>query len=134
MNIASDSSLSSLTFSKGLLTPLFSSGNKVYTLSGLSNTDTSITVTAQSTSNAAVIRIGSSNTLVSSGVGFSYTVAVGSNTLNLIVTAQDAVTVSTYTITITRPACNYYLFICLFVYLIICLFACLFHVRRINIH
>ncbi len=111
--IASDSSLSSLTFSNGLLTPVFSSGNKVYSL-GLGNTDTSITVTAQSTSNAAVIRIGSSNTLVSSGVGFSYTVAVGSNVLNLIVTAQDAVTVSTYSITITRPACNCYLFICLF--------------------
>jgi hypothetical protein len=93
--------------SNGTLSPSFSSSTISYTASVV-NSISSITVTpTKSEANANIqVRVnGGSYASVSSGTASSsLSLNVGSNTIDVRVTAQDGTTIKTYTITITRAA------------------------------
>ncbi len=101
---SSNADLSALTLSTGTLSPIFASATTSYT-SSVSNATNSITVTptlADTTARVQVRVNGGTYASVSSSVASSSLVLnVGSNTINVLVTAQDAST-KTYTITVTR--------------------------------
>ena len=99
---SSDATLSSLFLSSGSLTPGFSSGTTSYTAYA-GNWVTSLTVTPTATQADATIKV-NGTTVASGGTSGSIPLAVGSNTLNVVVTAQDGTTTKTYTITVTRAA------------------------------
>ena len=103
------SSLSSMTFSSGTLTPSFASNVTAYTTS-VSNAITSITVTSVVTDAASSIQVrvnGGGFTSVASGVASgALTLNVGNNTVDVRVTAEDGTTTTTYTTTVTRAGSN----------------------------
>ena len=97
---SSISSLSNLSISSGSLTPTFDASTNAYT-TNVSNATTSITVTPISSDPTAIIEVNGVN--VTSGASSDpVSLIVGTNTITTIVTAQDGVTTSTYTITVTR--------------------------------
>jgi alpha-tubulin suppressor-like RCC1 family protein len=99
--ISTESSLSGLTLNSGTLSPTFVSGTKVYTAS-VPNATTSMTVTPTVTDATATIKV--NGTTVASGTASgAIQLAVGTNTITIAVTAQDGTTISTYTVTVTRP-------------------------------
>ncbi len=104
---SNNSNLSALGLSNGTLSPSFSSSTISYTASVV-NSISSITVTpTKSEANANIqVRVnGGSYASVSSGTASSsLSLNVGSNTIDVRVTAQDGTTIKTYTITITRAA------------------------------
>ncbi|GHV72416.1 hypothetical protein FACS1894201_01460 [Bacteroidia bacterium] len=85
-----DAYLSALSVSTGTLSPVFNADTTNYTVEVPSST-TSLTISATKSSTVATV----------SGTG-SKSLAIGLNTFNVIVTAQDGVTQKTYTITVTR--------------------------------
>ncbi|OOQ57997.1 cadherin-like beta sandwich domain-containing protein [Mucilaginibacter pedocola] len=96
---SSDDNLSALIVSAGTLSPAFSPATGNYTLT-VPNTNSSITVTP--TRNEANATITVNGTPVASGsASAAIPLVVGSNTINIVVTAQDG-TAKTYTITATR--------------------------------
>jgi hypothetical protein len=98
---SSNADLSALTLSSGTLSPTFTSANTSYTAS-VSNATSSITVTpTKSDANASITVNGS--TVTSGTASGSIILSVGTNTINVVVTAQNAST-KTYTITVTRAA------------------------------
>jgi hypothetical protein len=101
---SNNSNLSALILSAGTLSPTFASATISYT-AGVSNAISNITVTpTRADTNASIqVRVnGGTYVSVSSGVASSaLALNVGSNTINVLVTAQDAST-KTYTITVTR--------------------------------
>ncbi|MEI7533205.1 MAG: autotransporter-associated beta strand repeat-containing protein, partial [Verrucomicrobiae bacterium] len=115
VTVSSDASLSALTLNPlGTLSPVFASGTTNYTATN-ANATTLVTMTATNTSAFAT------NQLFLNGVpqgapvagALSTTVLLGVGSTNVIkvqVTAQDGVTVSNYTVTVTRlPSTNAYL-------------------------
>lgn len=97
---STDASLSALSISNGTLSPSFQSTQLSYT-DTVSYFVTSVTVNATTTDSNATVKING----VSVGSGANSTpinLAQGSNTINLVVTAQDGVTTQTYSITVTR--------------------------------
>ncbi len=97
---SSDSTLSNLTLNNGTLSPTFDSNTTDYT-SSVSNAISEITVTPTSADGNATITV--NGVAVNSGeTSGNIALNVGANTLTIIVTAEDAITTKTYTITITR--------------------------------
>jgi len=102
---STDSTLSGLLLSSGVLSPTFVAGTTSYT-SSEANATSSITVT--STANQAYatiqVKLGSgSYSTVSSGVASSgLALSVGANTISIRVTAQDGATTTIYSIVVTR--------------------------------
>jgi len=91
--------LSGLTISSGTLTPGFTSGNISYTDSVGSGVN-SVTVTPTVHQGNATVKV--NGTPVSSGSpSRAISLNVGSNTISILVTAQDGVTQDVYAITIT---------------------------------
>jgi hypothetical protein len=87
---SSNADLSALSLSVGTLAPAFDAAVTSYTAS-VANDVTSVTVTAtKADATANVVVVGGSD------------LAVGDNTITATVTAQDGVTVKTYTITVNR--------------------------------
>jgi hypothetical protein len=87
--LSSDAPLSALTLSQGSLSPSFTSGTLAYTAS-VSNSVSSLVVTPTvNDANATATPV---------------TLAVGSNTVTVQVTAQDGTTTQNYTVTVTRAA------------------------------
>jgi hypothetical protein len=101
---SNDASLSALSIDSGTLSPGFSSGTTSYTAS-VSNATSSITVTP--TVNQANATVQVANIATTSGTGRSVSLSVGSNSIYVVVTAQDGST-RTYTITVTRAAAATY--------------------------
>ncbi|HTK20459.1 MAG TPA: cadherin-like beta sandwich domain-containing protein, partial [Mucilaginibacter sp.] len=98
--LSNNATLSNLTISPGTLTPAFASGTTVYTAS-VSNATTSIAVTPTTTDGNATVTV--NGTTASSGSPFTVNgLAVGPNTVTVVVTAQDGVTQTAYTIIVTR--------------------------------
>ncbi len=101
---SSNADLSALTLSSGTLSPAFASATTSYTAS-VSNAITSLTVTptlADTTASVQVRVNGGTYASVSNGSASSaLALNVGSNTINVLVTAQDSSS-KTYTITVTR--------------------------------
>ncbi|MBV8388274.1 MAG: cadherin-like beta sandwich domain-containing protein [Mucilaginibacter sp.] len=97
---SSIATLSNLTISSGILTPAFASGTTTYT-ANVTNATTSITVTPTSTVPTATVMVNGSPVASGTSSG-AIPLVVGPNTITVVVTAQDGVTSSTYTITVTR--------------------------------
>jgi len=96
------STLSSLTISAGTLSPVFSGSTTSYT-DNVTNIVSSVTVTPATTDPNATVTV--NGTAVTSGtVSGNIALAVGNTVIPTIVTAQDGVTTTTYTITVTRAA------------------------------
>jgi gliding motility-associated-like protein len=92
--------LSGLTISSGTLTPAFATATTSYT-DNVANTVASIAFRATTTDALATETI--NGTAVSEGTVSPYIpLNIGSNTITIVVTAQDGVTQDTYTIAVTR--------------------------------
>jgi hypothetical protein len=99
--LSADATLTSLVPSVGTLSPSFNASFGSYSLA-VPNGTTSLTLTATSTSSAAVIRAGS--TTYASGAAIPVTVAVGTTDFEILVTAADGITFKEYVVTITRAS------------------------------
>ena len=97
--LANDATLSDLTLSTGTLSPVFASGTIAYTAS-IPYGATTITTTPTVTQAAATVTVNTVTTTSGSPSG-SLNMNVGSNSITVLVTAQDG-TPKTYTITVTR--------------------------------
>jgi hypothetical protein len=98
--ISSNADLSALSISDGTLNPVFASNTTSYTTSVVYET-TSITLTPTVSEANATIKV---NGVIVNSANASGAIAlnVGANTITTIVTAQDASTTKTYTVTVTR--------------------------------
>ena len=100
--LSNDATLSGLTISQGTLSPSFATNTTAYTDS-VANNVTSATVTPTANQTNAAVKV--NGTTVSSGSPSSaISLNVGSNTITILVTAQDGVTTKTYTITVMVAA------------------------------
>lgn len=99
--LSSNATLSALVPSVGTLSPSFNASFGSYSLA-VPNGTTSLTLTATSTSAAAVIRAGS--VVYASGAGIPVTVPVGTTDFEILVTAADGITFKEYVVTITRAS------------------------------
>ena len=92
--------LSGLALSSGTLSPAFAAVSTSYTVS-VTNATTSITVTPTVTYTTATVKV--NGTTVASGTASgSITLAVGTNTITTLVTAQDGTSTKIYTVIVTR--------------------------------
>lgn len=100
---SSVATLSALTLSNSaVLSPAFDSATTTYSTT-VGNSVSSITVTATRTQANATIKV--NNVAVTSGVASTaIPLNVGSNTITVLVTAQNGSTTKSYTITVTREA------------------------------
>jgi len=96
---SSDAGLANLTLSAGTLTPSFLTATTTYSASVVKAVS-SITITPTVDEPNATVKV--AGKVVASGTAVPVTLVVGANTFRVIVTAQDGVTTSTYTLTITR--------------------------------
>jgi gliding motility-associated-like protein len=99
---SNNAKLSSLALSSGALSPVFASGTNTYT-ANVSNVTTSITLTPVLADATATVTV-NGTTVVSGNASSPVTLNVGANEVTTTVTAQDGVTISTYTVTVTRAA------------------------------
>ena len=94
--------LTSLKMSKGIFSPTFAAGTTSYT-DAVGNTITSVTVTPTTSDPDATIQV--NGTPVASGTASgAINLAIGANTINVVVTAADNVTTKTYTVTVNRAS------------------------------
>ncbi|MFY7964512.1 MAG: beta strand repeat-containing protein, partial [Chitinophagaceae bacterium] len=104
---SSDANINSLTISSASLVPTFS-GNTTNYSGSVHNAITSITVTPYSSNSSSTIQIrfngGSYFSALSGSPSSSLNLNVGSNTLELRVTAQNGITIKTYLISLIREA------------------------------
>ncbi|WP_170114091.1 Ig-like domain-containing protein [Pontibacter mucosus] len=100
--LSSNANLSNLTLSGTTLSPAFSANTVNYTAS-VANAVASVTVTPTKADASATVSV---NGTVLAGGATSRTVnlAVGSNPISVVVTAQNGTTVKTYTVNVTRAA------------------------------
>ena len=105
VTLSNVSTLSALTLSSGTLAPTFASGTLAYT-AGVSNATSSPTVTPTATNSFATIQArvngGSYSPVTSGSPSSSLGLNLGPNTVDVLVTAQDGVATSLYTVTVTR--------------------------------
>ncbi len=98
--LSNNAALSNLAISSGTLTPSFIATTLGYT-DAVSNATSSVTVTPTAADANATIKV--NNAAVASGAASaSLPLALGPNTITVLVTAQDGTTVQTYTITVNR--------------------------------
>ncbi|MEI6675861.1 MAG: cadherin-like beta sandwich domain-containing protein [Verrucomicrobiota bacterium] len=98
--LSNNSSLSSLALSEGSLSPAFAAVTTAYAAS-VSNATTSVTITPSVAEANATVKV--NGTLVTTGTASaSIPLVVGNNPIIVQVTAQDGITTSTYTVTVTR--------------------------------
>lgn len=97
---APTANLSALSISSGALIPAFSPATLDYTTQNVPYGTSSVTVTASAQDTTSTIRI--NGTIVPGGQGSVVNLAVGSNSIPVVVTALDGTTVKTYTITVIR--------------------------------
>jgi hypothetical protein len=106
---STDATLSALTTTAGTISPTFAAATTAYTAT-VPNATTSITVTPAKTNDNATIQVqvnsGGYSTVTSGSASSALSLNVGSNTVDVKVTAQDGTTIKTYTITVTRAAAN----------------------------
>ncbi|MEN9974519.1 MAG: hypothetical protein RLZZ282_525, partial [Verrucomicrobiota bacterium] len=94
------STLAGLALSTGTLTPAFDASTPTYTAS-VPNDTTSITVTPTATDSSATVKVNGTSVASGSASG-PIALAVGTNTITTVVTAQDGIATKTYTLTVTR--------------------------------
>jgi len=98
--ISSVSTLSGLVLSSGTLNPTFVPATTSY-IASVTNATTSITVRPTVTDQAATVKVNGA-TVTSGTNSAAIPLVVGNNTITVLVTAQDGITTSTYTLTVTR--------------------------------
>ncbi|ASU36279.1 cadherin-like beta sandwich domain-containing protein [Mucilaginibacter xinganensis] len=99
---ASNATLANLKPSKGILSPVFAPGTNAYTTI-VPNATTSITVTPTPGDPDATVRV--NGVIVAPGAASaSQPLVEGTNVINILVTASDAITTQSYTLTVTRAA------------------------------
>ena len=99
---STNANLSNLVLSDGTWNPSFSAGETNYTVS-VGNSVLILVVTPTTADNKATIKV-KGNTVTSEQASSSITLNVGSNTIPIVVTAEDGTTTKTYTITVIREA------------------------------
>jgi len=99
---SNNDNLTSLKMSKGTFSPTFASGTTSYT-DAVGNTITSVTVTPTTSDPDATVKV-NGITVASGTASGAINVAVGANTINVVVTASDNVTTKTYTVTVNRAS------------------------------
>jgi gliding motility-associated-like protein len=105
---SSNDNLSYLKTSQGTLSPVFATGTTSYTVS-VGNGVTSLTITPTKADLTSTVRINGFS-VPSGKQSAPVTLNIGSNIINVIVTAQDGVSTQTYTLNVTRaPSTNAYL-------------------------
>lgn len=102
--VSSDASLGKLELSAGSLSPAFAATTTSYTVS-VANARSSITLTPTATSSAATIKINGVAVASGSASG-AISLTVGTVSITIIVTAQDGMTTSTFSIAVTRAAAS----------------------------
>jgi len=102
--LSGNADLSSIGVSAGSLSPLFASGTTSYTAS-VTATTASITVSPTVAQANATVKVNGLS-VPSGATSLAINLAVGSNTISTVVTAQDGTTSKTYTLTVTRAASN----------------------------
>ncbi|MCO5947050.1 cadherin-like beta sandwich domain-containing protein, partial [Mucilaginibacter flavidus] len=100
--LSNDATLAKLTISSGTLTPVFAMATTSYTAS-VSNATTSITVTPTTNYATATVKV-NGITVTSGSASSAIALAVGPNTINIVVTAQDGTTTKTYTLVVGRSS------------------------------
>ncbi len=104
-NTSNNTDLSALTLSNGVLSPAFASGTIAYTAS-VTNAISSITATptqADAKANIQVqVNIGGYVAVTSGSASGALALNVGSNTIDMKVTAEDTNVIKTYTVMVTR--------------------------------
>ena len=102
-----NANLSALSTTAGTLSPSFAAATTVYT-AAVSSATASVTVSPTAVDATASIEVrvngGSYATVVSGATSSALSLNEGSNTIDVKVTAQDGITIKTYTITVTRAA------------------------------
>jgi gliding motility-associated-like protein len=99
---SANANLSALSLSTGALSPTFNASTLTYT-SAVANTVTTATVKPTAGDVNATVKV--NGTTVTSGANSSpISLNVGTNVINVVVTAQDGSTTKTYTVTVTRAA------------------------------
>ena len=99
---SNDAKLSGIGLSSGTITPEFNSETTSYTAS-VPNEVTSLSVTPTLSHNAAQVSVNGTS-VVSGEESAPIALNVGSNEINVEVTAADGVTIQTYTITVQRQS------------------------------
>ena len=99
---SANANLSAFKISRGTLTPAFVPGTTSYTASVV-NGVTSMTVTPTTADTTATITVDGA-TVVSGTASGAINLAVGSNPITTVVTAQDGTTTKSYIITVTRAS------------------------------
>jgi gliding motility-associated-like protein len=97
---SNDAYLSNLTLQTATLSPAFAFKTSSYTAS-VTNTSSSVTVTPAVLQANATVTVNGTAVANKTASG-PISLAVGSNAVDIMVTAQDGVTTETYTVTITR--------------------------------
>ncbi|MXV17052.1 YDG domain-containing protein [Hufsiella ginkgonis] len=98
--VSNDATLSNLTLSSGTLSGGFSSGTTTYTATvGVMTSSITVTPTVNQ-ANASVTVNGTP--VVSGNASSSIALNIGSNTITVVVTAQDGSSTKTYTVNVTR--------------------------------
>ncbi len=97
---STDATLSGLSLSFGTLTPAFAQGTFAYSASVPYGTS-SITVAPTTNNGSAAVKV-NDVTVASGNPSGPISLNVGSNTINVVVTAQDGATTETYTVIVTR--------------------------------
>ena len=98
-----DANLSGLSISTGVLSPAFTSGNLAYSVNNARDGLT-VTPTTRRSDSTVQIKVGSGSfaSVVSGTASLPLSLALGSNTITVRVTADDGTTTKNYTITATR--------------------------------
>jgi alpha-tubulin suppressor-like RCC1 family protein len=95
-----NANLSNLVLSSSALNPVFSSATTGYTAT-VASTTTTISVTPTVATPTSTIKVNGAS-VVSGSASTPIFLLPGNNTINVTVTAQDAITTKTYTISVTR--------------------------------
>lgn len=107
--ISNNANLIALALNQGTLSPTFAPAVTAYQAS-VANAITTVQVTATTANAFATVRARMNNgnylTLTSGSASPNFGLNVGANTLEVEATAQDGVTIRTYTVTINRPSNN----------------------------
>ncbi|MCY9597385.1 hypothetical protein PC41400_08855 [Paenibacillus chitinolyticus] len=98
--LSGNADLSSLSLSAGTLNPAFAPGTTAYTVN-VANSVNTVDVTPATADSTAFVKVDGKS--VTSGTASAVSLNVGSNTVEVQVTAQNG-SVKTYTLTITRAA------------------------------
>ncbi len=99
---STEATLSGLAISAGTLDPIFTPGTLDYEVSVANSVD-SVTVTPTASSTKATITVGGAAATSGSPSG-AQALTVGSNTITIVVTAENGSTTQTYTVIVTRVA------------------------------